>query len=389
MQHRLCNKVSMNRILFHSLYTIVQRLCFAIRLSRLSTAKTVNVIYKPDAIGDFVLATGAIREILKREDRPWVLITSPAVADFACEQFPGLEVVSMRGAYEEGLLRSWKRLASLRSFARGHRVDTLLCLRHTRNGFDQVILHWLAPRHSHACVDAPIFPPLPGKARYFRFDHEIPYPSHRERDLPLEITAHRSLLEHWHGGPVGDLTPVLNHHSTRPQPAPYILVFPATRSRLRNYPPNRLANALRSAIPPEDSTSIIIMGLPEESPIINALAGELSELKRVGVIFPSSLSDLMCWIRHSRAVVSMDSAPAHFAITFRRPGVFLLAAGQWGHFAPWQTCDNQLWLSTRPACQGCNWICPFPEPHCITSIQELEIASALRRILEAPSIPHE
>jgi len=371
--------------LFSLLYSAFQMFLFTCKPIKRKNAVSVSVIYKPDAIGDFILASGAIRALLHGTDQPWLLVTAPAVARLAKQQFPDLEIVVLNGAYDRDLLSFWKRIRSIRSFTRSYHVNNLVCLRHVRNGIDQVILNWMSPLKSFACVDAPISPLPPGGILRFRFSEEIPYPKSSDDDFPLEIQAHRAVLEAFTGVNPGKLAPGIQHHSDPPREAPYVLVFPATRSRLRTYPVPRLARALSSALTEPGHPDILILGLPEEADVMNALHSGLAELDRVECFFPPDLNTLMRYICHAHAVVSTESAPAHFAIVFERPGVFLLGAGHWGHFAPWKTREDQYWLYTLPECKLCNWNCPFSEPFCLTDISERTITDAVRSVLHTPS----
>lgn len=364
------------------MYTLVQRTLFRSGPRKRKEARRISILYKPDAIGDFILFSGALRTLFAAGgSRKWVLITAPAVVDFAKQQFPELEVVAMSGAYDPGLLRSWKRVASLRRFARENKVETLLCFRHVRNGFDHVILNWLNPRESFCCGDSPISTLLPKGTAFFPFTCVVPYPADNPDALPLEVQAHRVLLEAFLGRQGLNVSPDIRFASSAPQERPYVLVFPATRSRLRNYPVDKLAEALQGARSELGANEIKVAGLPEEAEIMEDLLSRIPDLTQVEKLHPQSLTELMRWIQHARAVVSMDSAPAHFAIVFDRPGVFILAAGQWGHFAPWQTRPDQIWLYTRPSCQMCNWICPFEQPRCITDIPAETVTEALRKAL--------
>jgi ADP-heptose:LPS heptosyltransferase len=98
-----------------------------------------------------------------------------------------------------------------------------------------------------------------------------------------------------------------------------------------------------------------------------------------------SLEENIALIAGARALVGMDSCHIHIAGALGTPAVGILGGGQFGDFAPWGESARFRWVHHRMECYGCNWICPFPQAHCLHNMPPDEIAAAIGEVLSASS----
>jgi hypothetical protein len=339
------------------------------------------VIFKPDGIGDFILATGAIRWVMEHENRPVVLLTSSDAFDLARTQFPDLLVHSLPGSVRRKSFDSLAYLKKAWQLASRYGGSELVCLRHSLNQNDHIVLRWLQPKRSFGTMNSPIAPALPAGAPTFTFSDPVQYPPARD-DLPAEICAHRDVLRACYTrGEVaesGGIFPFLR--VDRGHPTRRLTIFPSTNLYLRNFPLERLA-AVVNRLDRNLYSDIAVCGGAYDHEQMQVFLNLLDANTGAHLLHTKSILEVISLINCSAAVLTMDSAPAHIAICCGTPSVSILAGGQYGHFAPYGNPDTNVWLSHRTECYGCNWQCPHPEPYCITRIEDQVIGESLTRLL--------
>lgn len=363
------------------LYRIFQGLSFAYSPRKKKNAKSINLIYKPDAIGDFLLASGVIRELLTRKPGDWVLICSPQVEDLARHLFPELGLVVMQGSNRLDSGNALSKIRSLRPFCRAHQIETLVCLRHSLTGMDHVLLNWLDPVESSGIELSPIPAATPGPYRHFQFTHQPEYPDQRGA-LPLEVHAHLEVVNHVLQNPLRekDCPPFLNFSPVAPSNPPELAIFPVTRSRLRNYPLPRLAEAVNSFLDVHPDFWVHIYGTKSDDSALHEFQSQLQAVHPVIIEYPTSILDAARRIQDASLMLCMESAPAHIASILDIPMVCILGGGHFDYFSPWGTPEHQIWITHPLPCYHCNWDCIFAEPKCITKIDKHIVTTRLIKL---------
>ncbi len=358
-------------------YWIVQRGLYLLRPCKKNAAREVDIIYKPDAIGDFLLASGMIRELTRDNNHNWILLCSPETRSLVAFYFPDLEVRVIHGSNSRNLLDGIKKVCSTWSFCRSIRIKQLVCLKNARSGMDHVLLNWLNPQNSYGLTASPIHPNCPASFKRFSFSHSLPYPGERDA-YPLEIYAHQALLEAFTSRKVEieKIAPYLDLPKKSPVEKTLVL-FPVTRSPLRNYPLEKLAECVRRFSEMHPRFRFILSGTQSEKKQLESFRELLPADLDCEISLPASILDAAKLIQSAFVTLSMDSAPAHLAICLDRPGVFLLAGGQYNHFAPWGNPEIHKWLTNQKPCFGCNWNCIYSQAVCLVDIPPNTIIHAL------------
>lgn len=365
-------------------YWIIQRICFYSKCLFICKRgdQKCNIIYKPDAIGDFLLATGAIRALLSQKER-WVLFCSPEVKLLAEYCFPEIEVEVVTGSNQYSSQAFWKKLKPVRIFCQHNRITKLICLKHSLSGMDHIILHWLDAEESAGTVNSPIQSSTPSTFSEYTFSHRVLYPGERKKFI-LEIEAHHSVCKAMFPNRVlkeNSFTPFLPDSGNLPEnTSKSLIIFPVTRSPLRNYPREKLTQCVKDFSERNPEFRILLSGAPSEITEVKAfqslLSPEVTSEIRIHESVICAIKEIQC----ASIILTMESAPAHISTILNKPTVIILGGGHFDHFAPWGDSKRQIWLKNEIPCYHCNWNCIFPEALCITNISQISVQNALNEM---------
>ncbi len=341
-------------------------------------------ILKTDRIGDFVLATSAIR-LLTQHVGPTnsLLIVSPVVAELARAEFPGCDVLALPG-FPGRLLSDFlpQALPLKRRFSRFH-CERLVCLRHQRAVNHDLALSWIHADRSYGLKNNDHCRlEVESEFRSFRFDEELPASFDEPASasaLCLELRRHQRLVSAVTGSPVSEteILPRLTSAAGTAS-APSILVCPFGTQDIRTYPVPALIQALR-LVRVTSPLPFLFCGGKDQEPQLRALLAAAVDagIAEVAIVCPPSISEFIDIVNGAAAVLTAESAGAHIATALDKSTVILLGGGHFGEFAPWRRSDQQHWLTNRLECFGCNWGCSRLEPECLTRLTPMEIARAL------------
>src|SRR5690606_22301492 len=115
-------------------------------------------------------------------------------------------------------------------------------------------------------------------------------------------------------------------------------------SFLRNYPLEKLAMSVRQFYAKNPHYRVLISGTISDKPVLKFFQSLISDTVQSEIHLPETIMDAVKSIQKASLVLSMDSAPAHLSICLNIPGVFILAGGQFNHFAPWGDPDCHIWI---------------------------------------------
>lgn len=357
---------------------VLQRLAsiFARPSAAPSQKKLKVCIFKPDRLGDYVLASGAVRLILEEfGEENCLLVTSPIAFDMAQSQCASVQMQAIPPfgirLHTQDLLTLFAHRRQLGSFS----FDHVVCLRHQRLRVQNLALYWINTRTSHGLTNPPGY--SLGDGFEFRFTNEAGYPDRAPKPMCREIEAHRIVVQSLLRREVAmeDVIPRLKGITRREEN--YLLLNPFSSDKLKDYPLDMFADAALHA-QSILGAAIRIVCAPERMGAVGPLEktlrnGGASVLATVD----ASFSEYIESIANARGVLTVDTATAHIAAALDIPTVVLLGGGHYGQFGPWRRSSRQQWLSHREPCFGCNWVCKWPEPHCINRIPVAQVADAV------------
>lgn len=348
-------------------------------------------IFKPDGIGDFVLATGAIR-LLAREfgEKNLTLCVKSLLVPLARSQFPQATVLDLPVAAERRILNLFLRnlLVCLPLWwrLRTSRFEVAICLRSMRNYLETLI--FLSARGLRHIANENIL--LRGKRRVRMaveqtvnriFDTElVAYPD--PGDWPMEIEAHRCVLERTLGRVVApeEVLPTISSPSAGGAGDPYWVCAPITNLASKLYPPAKWQKIFAELLPEAATKKILLVGSKDQRPSLEELRHLLLAAGCAGaeVFFPDDLVAMVACLASAEMVFTVDTAAAHFATALDRRTLILFSGLHRGMFGPWNRSVAQSWLEPRAPLDG-------KKKKWHAGIEPSRAAAEARRLLNLPA----
>jgi len=319
-------------------------------------------IVKPDNIGDFVLATGAIR-LLGREVGPEnvTLCVKSMLVPLARAQYPEMLVVELPVAAKRKVMNLFLRnlimCLPLLVQLKFKRFDTSVCLRSMRTYLETLV--FLLPGARRFVANENILLRSGRRVRIIvesgvnrmRGTELVPYPE-EVIDVPLEIEAHRRVVEQVlrRAVAVREVMPELLTHAkpSGSESEPYWVFAPLTSEAKKNYPLSAWIDVLKQvpcALLPE---KILLTGSINQAPALDEFLRAISAAE-IGVVvevcLPDDLVTFAGLIGEASMVLTGDTAAAHFATAMDRPALVLFSGRHTGMFGPWQRSKRQQWLT--------------------------------------------
>lgn len=335
-------------------------------------------LYKVDRLGDFVLATGALRLLVGHfGPANCRLVVSAQAAPLAAAEFPEVArwtaPVAASGVWRE--LRPLRR-ALAREWA-DERSETLVCLRHARSLYHDLTLTWLAAENWCGLGARPSAARLTlGSAA----ELAAGYPATAAAPWCRELLAHRTIVSAALGREVtfDEIRPQLR--SAPVSRGHEIVVCPFGGDRIRDYPLASWVAAWRTAIEP--GAEVLVLGASERRTALEEFASALRGVgARARAEADASLPQFVQALARARLVLTVESAAAHIATTLDKPAVVLLGGGHHGWFAPWGRGERQRWVDHPLDCYGCDWTCRRARVECLLDLPPARVARALQEVM--------
>ena len=348
---------------------------------RLSKRHYSVCIYKPDRIGDFVLALGAIRKLIDRfGEKNCVLVISPLVRELADMEFPESPKVEVTSFGDPYSIKTIFHVLHRRWVLGGMVFDQLVCLRHQRVRMQNFLLYCIRARRSLGLINHKHY--HLGDSIEYSFSNRDTYPTQHESGVCLEMEAHRIVVQRTIETEVvsAEIIPTFRYLQAKAQG--YILVSPFASMPIRDYPEDALISVLVSmyhvfSLPVRISFSIQQRERAEKLAKRLSLEGVLVESLQ-----STTIQEYLVFVSHATCALTVESATAHVATTLDIPTVILLGGGHYMQYGPWNRSDKQRWITHPVLCAECNWNCTEPEPYCITRIDVDDIVKAIRLAVE-------
>ena len=335
-------------------------------------------VFKPDRVGDFILAISAIRRLIEEKGAErCLLLLNPLVRDLAEAEFPKTAKIYLPmscGLRHVRTWRYWRRVLSSIS------CDTLVCLRHQRSFFHVAAMGWIrANRYYGVIKPQGAMEPDADRLTEKLFTDQFIYPAIYDSGGCAELRAHSAVVSAVLRRTVSYDELLPSFHSIQRSIAPlssYLLVVPFSSAAIKDYPLKQMTQALKQALRIKP-IHIILAVSPDQHAQAIYLQEALVRIidSTVQIKTAPSLSVLLTWIAQSRCLLSVDTGPAHMAVALDVPAVIILGGGHYGLFGPWQRSAKQMWVTHSLECFQCNWKCVHSEPFCVTRIDPHQIAS--------------
>ena len=326
------------------------------RVRRFAAGIVRVFILKPDGIGDFVLASGALR-LLAREcgEENLVLVVKSLLVPLARSQFPRATVIDLPVAAERKVINlfAWNFMVCLPVWwrLRTTRVDAAVCLRSMRNYLETFL--FLSSQAGRRVASENIL--LRGRRkvrtvvettaiRFFRTEL-VDYPQ-TAGEIPLEVEAHRRVMTRLLRREVtgAEVLPVLQ--APAPAGGDYWICAPITNLKSKLYPPAKWGEIFRGLQPEAADKKILLAGSEDQRASLEEVLAALRKngCARAEIVFPADLVEFVNLIAGAEMVLTVDTAAAHFATALDRPTLVLFSGLHRGMFGPWRRSERQSWL---------------------------------------------
>ncbi|MEO6845972.1 MAG: glycosyltransferase family 9 protein [Chthoniobacterales bacterium] len=312
-------------------------------------------IFKPDGIGDFVLATGVIRKLadVYGEDQLMICVRS-LVVPLAKAQFPKADILELPlldkrkklNLFLANLIRAtppWARMLT-------HRFECSISLRHMREYLHTFMFFSSRASRRVVCENLLLRNQQPTRLRvekaavFLRPTTVVEYPE-EGAFIPLEFEAHRRVLTAVLGKEVSrsDVQPLLR---ANPERGDYLVCSPFSTLTSKDYPIAKWVWVL-SAIPLE---------LRPPKVILSGAASQVEKLQEMVVLLKAAGftdvqieagGDLQVFVNKvagAKIVLTVDTAAAHIATALDRPAIILHSGLHYGMFGPWTASARQVWF---------------------------------------------
>lgn len=348
-------------------------------------------IFKPDGIGDFVLATGALRAMAAEVgEENLVICVKTILVPLARSQFPRATVKELPTAATRKVLNLFTKnlilCTPLFLWLLRHRFDASVCLRSMRNYLELFLFY--APRARRYLASENIM--LRGGhkvralvegsfARVFRAEL-APYP--QKASLPLEIESHRRLVSTLFRREFSEAEVIPTFHAHPSRQGRYWICAPITNLAKKVYPFPRWVEVFRDLAPLSPET-ILLVGAPEDRPRLEELLDLLRQagLTHFELHFPADLTAYVDLIAGAELMLTIDTAAAHFATALDIRTLVLFSGLHKGMFCPWQRSDRQIWLEPQmpPGQEKAKWYKGLPPGRAAQKARDLLASDVISR----------
>lgn len=312
------------------------------------------LVFKPDGIGDFVLATGAIRLLADTFGASRItLVVRDVLGPLARAQFPEATVVELPWKETRTFVNLFAvnafRLAAPLLRVRRERYDVAVSLRHMRDYLQNAFFFGVRAKRFVATENL-----LARNGRWSRLFVEalcetirrpywLGYPE-AGQGVPTELEAHRRVMGRVLGRTVEfqEILPVLRSENIGQR---YVVCAPLSAQESKDYPFEAWCEAIVQSGIGKDM-DLRLCGSRVQAERLGEFAARLEAagFGNVSVILPESLQELVDLVAGARVVWAVDTAAAHMAVATGRPCAIIFSGLNKGMFAPWQRNDRQYWL---------------------------------------------
>ncbi|MGD1086619.1 MAG: glycosyltransferase family 9 protein [Verrucomicrobiota bacterium] len=335
-------------------------------------------VFKLDGIGDFVLALGAVRQILDHYgEAQCALVVSKSAADLARSEFPRAAVLGFpqfTGGMKSMLALYFGHAAQLG----GYSFEKLISLRYQRTTFHHLALSWINASHSVSFANTPDLLESDKTIYQFLLTERLPLPMHAPPGFSLELERHRKIVEHIRQQETTMAGILPRFTSFVPKTGADLIVTPYGGSPIRDYAEDKLIAVLKE-VSRSVAAPIRLCGGPAERTRLGRLGAALRSqgVANISVEIPKSLVEFAQRVADAKAVLTVETSTAHLAAALDKPAVILIGGGHFGLLGPWQRSSKQRWLTNQLPCFGCDWRCIYPEIRCLSEIPPSAVARAL------------
>lgn len=347
-------------------------------------------VFKTDGIGDFFLASGAVRCLANRfgEENLTVSVLPP-LEPVVRGQFPKAEVIALPIRKKRVVLNVFAAncLRCFRPFLRLIRLqaDRSISLRNMRD-YLMNVLFYAVPARRRVVVENQLL----GNGRPVRrwtekaflawFRPEVlPYPD-PEPGVPSELAAHRAAVSALLGREVtlAEIWPQLRPVGPVPISGRYRVCAPFANGGGKDVPVERWVALFVELHRRGEWVRLLLTGSREQSPMLEGFVAAVRAAipgigEGIGIHYPPDLQAFVDFLAGADLVLTVDTAAAHAATALDLRTLILFSGQSRGIFAPWVRSERQRWLESEgsSASEPKEWHAGIGDGKILATITEL------------------
>ncbi|HEY5792798.1 MAG TPA: glycosyltransferase family 9 protein [Chthoniobacterales bacterium] len=343
------------------------------------------LVFKPDGIGDFVLASGGYRLLadLAGEEN-LTLVVMPPVKSIARSQFPKATVIALpmekkRKVVNVFVMNFLRCLGPWREIRR-HPMEAAISFRTMRAYLHTFLFYSTRTKHFFGCENLLIRNRRWSRrfvewvTRTFLAPRIAPYPEAAE-GVPSELEAHRRVLSLALNREVAlaEILPRLRTE-TATVDGNYWLCSPLSAIPSKNYPLESWCEVFRQVRDLIGGSEIRLTGSADQKSLLDELAGRLRAEQFSAIVeLRPTLQGFVELINEAKWVLTIDTAAAHMACALDKRCLILFSGLLRGMFGPWTRSPRQVWLDPLPPPDGIKrkWFRGMPPDRVSAAIRAL------------------
>ncbi len=348
-------------------------------------------IFKPDGLGDFVLALSGIRLLVERfGPENTAIVVTRTVEPLAKSECPGCRIIAIPytpSGLRRNLLSLWRARQALRSFEPG----VVVSMRHQRDRFYQLLFSAMRWQRCYVIENLlrkwlpPSYFWLENRSFQRTGTNVIDFPIDAPEGLCLELEAHRRMVSSVIGEDVSvdAIKPTLSACVTS---EPILLVSPLGSIPEKTYPFPKLAEAI-AQIPRIHELLVVLCGSRRQATALESLRRQLNQvgISHAEIRCSDTVVEFVRFVGTAQAVITVDTAAAHIATSLDKPTAVIFGGVYYGLYGPWSRSSRQQWV--LPPLETEQRALHPSAGNEVGCIAPSEIASALRRALAVSSGP--
>ncbi len=345
------------------------------------------LIVRPDAIGDFVIFSGALPYYRRIYPNAEITIVVPEGVANLVEACPFVDEVI---TFDRGKMLSQPGYAAeLVRHLRSKQFAVAICPVFSRDKVsDFIVINSSAAEKITCSGDTANLPADVIKANNVHYTKVIPM----SEGIALETFRNEEFLKGlgieldgpyrpavWITQADKEATEHLLHHRAIKEP---IVIAPFAQRDIRNWRAENWAKLI-SMYP---DMPVVICGLEKDRPAADTIIGLANHPNVHNLCGLTTVRHLAALIARASLCISTESAAAHLAAAVNRPHVVLVGGGHFGRFMPYSSQTRMVY--NKMDCYHCNWQCRYGRDiRCITSISVDMVKRAVDEALgTAPSL---
>ena len=342
----------------------------------------VNIVYKVDRLGDWILAERAITEVLKPSTGSNLLIVEKSLAARVGRSFPKETIVGLE--YDgDGLRVTLRNLRALIALAVQYRCVRLVSFRHQIGPLREIALSSISATTTIALDEEGV--ELRANYPWLSVDKNARsrLPNETTEDLSLELKRHQLLLSLLGLPPETEVRPRFEA-AEKIQRRNVVMIAPFGTARIRDLPDSHWTQLCRNLASKVTFDRYELWVTRGHRDMAAALAEKIQTQSHVPTQIRTAvnLDQLEHAIAQVRCILTVETAVAHIAVAHDRPTAVFIGGGEFRQFGPWRWSSKQIWVANIISCFNCQWNCSLSVPECIHGISiaglESEIEAAIQ-----------